>query len=301
MKRCLTTSLTVALAAAHAIAGYPPAAPRDPGEALSSTGRGLRVLSWNIYMLPGPVPNRQLARARCIADSVAHSEYDIVVFQEAFNQGAVRTMRERLLSAYPYMYGPFNNGGPPLRFSSGVWILSRIPLRLVGTIRYGMARSFDRVARKGAALLEGQWNGHAFQLVGTHMQADDHPTVRERQRHELLTGLLQPFKRIGVPQIICGDLNTERADEAEYRSMLDELRAEDGTIDGPQQLSYDAVSNKLANKVWEGTRTTVDYVLLRLNGAVVRTISRSIRVFKGDDRAGGDLSDHYAVACHLIF
>jgi len=303
MKRWLTTTLFLVIVGACR-AHEPPSVSGDgtPASPPSGQDRELRILTWNIYMLPGFLPKRQVERAEVIADSVAGSGYDILVFQEAFNHGAVRVIRSRLGSAYPYMYGPFNRGGSPVRFSSGVWVLSRIPLRLVGTIEFGSAKSFDRAARKGAALLEGEWNGRAFQLLGTHLQADDHPSVREAQFRELSTGLLLPFKREGVPQIICGDMNTESTREEEYRSMLEELCAEDGRIEGPQKTSYDARSNRLADKVWENTCSTVDYVLLRLNGALIRSVKRSIRVFKCPGRKGDlDLSDHYGVACTLYF
>ena len=304
MKRWLTTALflvVVRVCPAHEPPSVRGDCPADPPP-ISDQARELRILSWNIYMLPGFLPKRQVQRAQVIADSLAISGYDILVFQEAFNHGAVRAMRSRLSSAYQYMYGPFNRGGSPVRFSSGVWVLSRIPLRLIGTIEFGPAKSFDRAARKGAALLEGEWNGRPFQLLGTHLQADDHPAVREAQFRELAASLLRPFNREGVPQIICGDMNTESSHEVEYRVMREELCAVDGLIEGPQKTSYDAGSNRLADKVWENTCTTVDYVLLRLNGAVIHSVTRSIRVFKDPGRKGGtDLSDHYGVACSLSF
>jgi len=284
--------------------------PRDRnGDPLADTTahcareRELKILTWNIYMLPGIVPMKgQVDRARAIADTLDRSDCDIIVFEEAFHHGAVRTLRERLRSAYPNMYGPFNRGGSPMRFSSGVWVVSRLPLRLLGTIEFQEAKSFDRAARKGAALLEGEFNGRRFQILGTHVQADDFPTVRALQLKEIYTGLLAKFRCDGVPQIICGDMNTENIRVAEYDAMLFSLDAQDGASDGAQQTSYDAQTNRLADKVWKNTRSTVDYILLRLNGAVISSVKRSMSVIRAPWRKRHvDLSDHYGVLCELVF
>jgi hypothetical protein len=95
-------------------------------------------------------------------------------------------------------------------------------------------------------------------------------------------------------------MNTMHGQAAEYHAMLEGLNAEDGALQGPQQLSYDAGTNSLANKVWEGTCTTIDYVLLRLNGAVIGPVTRRISVIKHPWRKRQhDLSDHYGVVCEL--
>jgi endonuclease/exonuclease/phosphatase family metal-dependent hydrolase len=298
MKRWLTTSLQL-LIVAGAVAHDPPATDgRSPAAAVPP--RDLKILSWNIYMLPGIVPMKgQVSRAHAIADTIVRCDFDIIVFQEAFHHGAVRVIEQALASAYPYMYGPFNEDRGPA-FNSGVWVLSRIPLRVLATIEFGKARNFDRFARKGAALLEGEWNGRAFQLIGTHLQAADHPDVRREQFNELYAGLLLPFQREGVPQIICGDMNTEHAHTGDHHTMLDRLRAEDGSLEGEQRQSYDAKSNKLAHKVWKNACTTVDYVLLRFNGAVIPKVKRTVSVIKSRWRKHSeDLSDHYGVVCEL--
>jgi hypothetical protein len=82
--------------------------------------------------------------------------------------------------------------------------------------------------------------------------------------------------------------------------MLDRLRAEDGSFEGEQRQSYDAKSNKLAHKVWKNACTTVDYVLLRFNGAVIPKVKRTVSVIKSRWRKHReDLSDHYGVVCEL--
>ncbi|HEX2618396.1 MAG TPA: endonuclease/exonuclease/phosphatase family protein, partial [Flavobacteriales bacterium] len=264
-----------------ATAKQPPVPADDPLTLPAvSVGADLKILSWNIYMLPGIVPLKaRLSRARSIADTLVQSDYDIVVFQEAFHAGAVRILAARLRARYPFMYGPFNADGASMRYSSGVWVLSRTPLRLLGTIEFGDARNFDRTARKGAALLEGEHAGRTFQVLGTHLQAGDLPSVRAHQFQELYTDLLTRYHRDGVPQIICGDMNTGPDEEA-YCDMLHSLDAEDGAPEGAQRESYDGTTNRLAERVWRRARTTLDYVLLRVNGTIVRSVRRTVSVMK---------------------
>ena len=45
----------------------------------------LKVLTWNIYMLPWMVPgNHKRERAYSIVDEIRKSDFDVIVFQEAF-------------------------------------------------------------------------------------------------------------------------------------------------------------------------------------------------------------------------
>jgi len=268
-----------------------------------SKNRDLRILSWNIYMLPpiAPVVGR-VDRAHAIVDTLKHSEFDIIVFQEAFNHFAIKVIRDSLAAVYPYMYGPFNPRKNPFQISSGVWVISKIPLDLKGTIEYKIAKETDRVARKGAALLEGSWNGKKFQIIGTHLQAQNHPDIRRLQIRHMYDSLISKYRVEGVPQIICGDMNTEIEIEKNYKDMLRGLDAEDGAISGKQTMTYDGTNNALALSVWKKDKTTLDYILLRRNGSHTNVINRHVGVFKRTWKKGHtDLSDHYAMACDVKF
>lgn len=268
-----------------------------------SKNRDLKILSWNIYMLPpiAPVAGR-VERAHAIVDTLKHAGFDIIVFQEAFNHNAVKVIRDSLSAIYPYMYGPFNPRKNPFQISSGVWVISKIPLELKGTIEYKIAKETDRVARKGAALLEGTWNDKKFQIIGTHLQAQNHPDIRRLQIRHMYDSLINKFRVEGVPQIICGDMNTEIEIAKNYKDMLKGLDAEDGAISGSQTMTYDGTNNELALSVWKKDKTTLDYILLRRNGSRTNVINRHVGVFKRTWKKGHiDLSDHYAMACDVKF
>jgi endonuclease/exonuclease/phosphatase family metal-dependent hydrolase len=265
--------------------------------------RDLKIMSWNIYMLPGIVPMKgRVERAHAIVDTLLHAETDIIVFQEAFHQKAVKVIRDGLSAAYPYMYGPFNPANSPFRISSGVWVISKIPLALKGTIEFKVAKETDVVARKGAALMEGEWNGKNFQILGTHLQAQNQAAIRKIQFHHIYDSLLAKYKVDGVPQIICGDMNTEVEIATCYKDMLKSLDAEDGELAGIQKVTYDGTNNELALSVWKYAKTTLDYVLLRANGADISSVHRKVGVFKRQWKKGRyDLSDHYGVICEVKF
>ena len=262
----------------------------------------LKILSWNIYMLPpiAPIPGR-IERAHAIVDTLKHAETDIIVFQEAFHHGAVKVIRDSLSKIYPYMYGPFNPRKNMFQISSGVFIISKIPLELKGVIEYKIAKETDRVARKGAALLEGTWNGRKFQILGTHLQAQNHPDIRRLQIRHMFDSLITKYKEEGVPQIICGDMNTEIEISKNYKDMLTGLDAEDGDITGIQKMTYDGTNNELAQSVWKKDKTTLDYILFRRNGSGMSLTNRHVGVFKKRDWKKGktDLSDHYAMMCDV--
>lgn len=273
------------------------------GDNTPQTQRDLKIVSWNIYMLPPIVPMKgRLERAAAIVDTLQHADMDIIVFEEAFHHAAVSIIREGLKNVYPYMYGPFNPSHSPFRISSGVWVISKVPLDLKGTIEYKVARENDQIAKKGAALLEGTWNGKRFQVLGTHLQAQNQPKVRSIQIHHMFDSLLAKYKVEGVPQIICGDMNTEIEIEKNYKDMLATLDAEDGETSGIQKMTYDGTNNELALSVWKYAKTSLDYILLRKNGCDISVVDRHVGVFKRQWKKGRhDLSDHYAIVCDVKF
>ncbi|MCW5908533.1 MAG: sphingomyelin phosphodiesterase [Chitinophagales bacterium] len=259
----------------------------------------LKILSWNIYMLPAPVirPGK-LDRARKITEHLQQADFDIIVFQEAFHKQARRIIGKGLKEKYPFRYGPANKGGFSFKTNSGIWVVSRIPLNVLGTIQFKDCKGIDCYSRKGAMLLEGEANGKKFQILGTHLQSEDADLVREKQMDQIFLELLTKYHEPEVPQIICGDLNTESDIKEHYCAMLDCLDAEDGEFDSVEKFTYDGVNNEIAQSYGAKTKFTLDYILFRANGAKVKTMKRFVSVLK---RGKKHLSDHYGVACEVKF
>ncbi len=260
--------------------------------------RNLKILSWNIYMLPKIVPQKgKLERAQAIVDEIKKSDFDVIVFQEAFLKDARELIGEGLKDLYPYTYGPANTGGF-IRFHSGVWVVSKIEMKLLNTVAFKNCANNDCFARKGAMLLEGVWHDKPFQILGTHLQADGFDKIREKQMDQIYLELLAENKKEGVPQIICGDMNTESEMKAHYCAMLDCLDAQDGDISSIEKCSYDGENNPIAQSFGVNKKTNYDYILVRSNGSKMKTMKRLVSVMKKGKKF---LSDHYGVVCELKF
>ena len=263
--------------------------------------RKLKILTWNIYMLPFCSKiHKNCKRAMAIAQEIPGYAYDIIVFEEAFDHKARNIIRNHLKDYYPFMYGPANKSAFSLRTNSGLWFLSKIPLRQLEQIEFKNRFGIDALARKGAVLFEGEWQGQPFQLLGTHLQNDSPDSVRYGQCHEIAEKLLKKYTKSDTPQIVCGDFNIEFAKSVNYGKMLKILDAENGSLKGNLQTSFDEVNNKLAHKE-NGEKQLIDYVLVR-NLEKVMDIERQVSVLKGCIRdIDSDLSDHYGIEASVNF
>ncbi|HWB62732.1 MAG TPA: sphingomyelin phosphodiesterase [Chitinophagales bacterium] len=273
-------------------------APDGPEVTSDNNDKDLKVLSWNIYMLPRMVVRKgKRERAHAIVENLKNSDFDIIVFEEAFLPAARKIITEGLGKLFPYQYGPVNNS-PNIKTNGGVWVISKIKLKTIKTIQFKECATWDCLARKGAMLLEGQWNGKTFQIMGTHLQADQYQEIRYKQMDEIYSELLAPYRRDGVPQLVCGDMNTEAEITERYCKMLDCFGAENGEISGVEKSTYDGTDNDIAQSYGVHTKTTYDYILVRNNGVKLRAIKRFVSVLKKGKK---QLSDHYGIVCELRF
>lgn len=269
-------------------------------EAPGASAEELKILSWNIYMLPYfSLFNGNGRRAEVIGDQLISSDYQIIVFQEAFSSKCRAILQKKLAEKYPYRYGPANPTQWPHRTNSGLWVLSKVPLTQLGAIRFRLAKGIDMVAHKGAVLFEGKYNGSCFQLLATHLQADNVPGVRQIQCREI-HGLLETHSRPEVPQLLCGDFNVAMSDGRSYRQMLQTLDAQNGELSGQLKVTYDEINNNLAHKKG-GSSEILDYILTR-NSHLIDKIERRISEFYHHEPSFcSHLSDHYAMEVSVRF
>jgi endonuclease/exonuclease/phosphatase family metal-dependent hydrolase len=261
----------------------------------------LKILTWNIYMLPYcSWINGNLRRARTIAQNLSKSGYDIILFEEAFDHLARRILKKQLKYSYPYIYGPANRSGFSFRTNSGLWVLSKIPLRHLEEIEFEFRFGIDALARKGAVMFEGEWHEQKFQLVCAHLQADSPDILRREQCREMAERLLKKHTKEQIPQIICGDFNIEIDDKENYEYMLTTLESQNGNIDGGIQISYDEIDNELAKEI-NGKKRLIDYILVR-NAKSLFNITRHVSVIKGHQNNNiYNLSDHYGIEACINF
>jgi endonuclease/exonuclease/phosphatase family metal-dependent hydrolase len=229
------------------------------------------------------------------------SDYDVIVFQEAFQRKARKRIFRQLHEQYPYQSGPANQKLISYKTNSGLWIFSKHPIVSSHSIIFKNKSGIDAFSRKGALIAEVMVNGNAIQIAGTHLQNSGHPWIRQSQCVEFYNRLLKPFYRENVPQIVCGDFNINRKKEEEYNFMLQTLRATDGELAGTLQYSYDRLQNDLHVEAGE-SRDLIDYILLRDPSNQFASTSREIKAIrKSWDRIHTDLSDHFALEAELKF
>lgn len=261
----------------------------------------MKILSWNIYMLPGFLGCGKLERSEAIGKLLAKSEYDVIVFQEAFYGPARKRIHQLLKSVYPYQAGPANNNALSLRTNSGLWIFSRYPIIREFSIAYETRYGIDALSRKGALLVELDVKGQRVQVIGTHLQNAGNTWRKHSQCAELFHKVIKQFARPNVPQIICGDFNIDKYQASdEYSSVLATLQAKDSDLQ-EQVYSYDRLNNDL-NVERGTTRELIDFIFIRSNAAQFSVKQKSIRIFKQAwHKNHNDLSDHYGVEAEFEF
>lgn len=261
----------------------------------------LKILSWNIYMLPRHIKHTgKLPRAKEIGKLLKESDYDIIVFQEAFHGGARRRIRKALADSFAYRIGPANRHYFGFKTNSGIWILSKTPITKIATINFKECEGPDCWAHKGALLVEGEKDGKKFQVLGTHLEAGGPQTIRDGQYKEINDFLLDKYAQPGVPQFVCGDFNTGCNDTICYPTMLSTLKAEDGEPYGDQKYTADGTLNDF--KRGHKSRRLIDYIFYRGNGYTVKSIQRQIKIFTAPWKKDyKDLSDHFAVEAVIEF
>jgi len=281
-------------------------------EAEEATGT-LNVLSWNIFMRPASLFfDGQMERAKHIGALLKDSEYDVLVFQEAFGRKSMRLLHEALDGAFPYEIKPLNNGKV---FNNGLWVLSRFPIENIIPIFFDACAGVDCGAAKGAVFFEVNKDCIAYQVVNTHLQSMEGPkqeAVRNSQFAQM-KDLLEAQARTGVLQLVAGDMNTARDNENAYQEMVTILNAADDKVLMPEDTycatasatSWGCPNNTLIPDKLKGKTALLDYALVR--NPKPRARPRSIfteRVLRTFTSPWSDkhkhLSDHYAISIKLV-
>jgi len=259
----------------------------------------IKVLSWNIYLLPGIVAMKgKQERAEAIGDVLKTSDYDVIVFQEAFHRKSRKRIEKALHEKFPYQAGPANQRLISLKTNSGIWIFSKHPILATRSIIFKNRSGIDAFSRKGALLAEIEIHHQRVQVIGTHLQNSGPVWIRQSQCAEFYHRVLKPEFKPNVLQIICGDFNINQKNEEEYLLMLQTLNARDGELAGELKYSYDRARNDLHVETGNDAEL-IDYILVR-DPVDSKIINRKILAFhKRWSKTHCDLSDHFALEAHV--
>ncbi len=271
----------------------------------SSDNDKLSILTWNLYMRPRMVfLNGQVKRAHAIVEQLKDQNIDVIVFQEAFDHKARNIIWKGLKEKFPYQ-----TGAPKrkrfYRLSTGVFIISKLPLNVKDDIFFSISGSIECFASKGAILVDLIKNNHKVQIIGTHLQSADGRKVsgqqiRQIQYEEIKNKLMIPHTETGVPQFLVGDLNTRKDDKKNYEQLLSIMEVEDGEIVGENQFSHVGGKNDLVSSS-KDKEQLIDYVLCKKNGSKLNFTKRCVKIFQQKwSKHNKDLSDHYSVLVEII-
>jgi len=258
---------------------------------------------------------RNAPRAAAIGAALLELDYDVLCLEKVFDERGRRALDEALSDRYPYRYGPVNCRGC-IKQTSGVYVLSRLPLEEVREIRYEACAGVDCFSRKGAVLLRGALHDRPFQIIATHLQGGAEPDqlprmqpIREKQLQQVIDELVTPFARPGEPLFLCGDLVTPRFNEripaepsAGYSNLIRLFTAQNGP---ETRITLDERPSVNDLGPPGGTRTgELDYVLVVNRGVDLRLRwRRHVLRRRGWDGSKNrqDLSYRYAVGIEATF
>ena len=248
----------------------------------------LRILSWNIKMMPIPYSwfHNSVERTENIIQALKNSKtYDVILFQEAFSEKIQKMIFEGLQSIYPHQIIP-KDQTKILKTNSGLWIISRNPITLIDEISFSHIRGWDKLSSKGAKLYSIIKNEQEFYLINTHLQSDykkKYSNVRTNQYTEINENLILPHVKQGIPLIMCGDLNISKP--SCLRPLLKKLKLKNGLLSGKLQFSTMGQYKEL-----------LDYILVKTETFKFQSVERKIQNISVNLFINPiQLSDHYPI------
>ncbi|MFJ8212980.1 sphingomyelin phosphodiesterase [Streptomyces sp. NPDC096033] len=314
-----TAAAATAAAAALALASAPAATAAESGSAPR-----LSVLTYNTFLMSKNLyPNwGQDHRAAEIPKASFFQGHDVVVLQEAFDNGASDALKANASAQYPYQTpvvgrsksgwdatgGSYSSTTPE---DGGVTVLSKWPIVRKEQVVYKDACGSDWWSNKGFAYVVLDVNGTKVHVVGTHAQSTDSgcgtgeaAQMRSRQFKAIDAFLDAKNIPAGEQVIVAGDMNVDSR-SAEYSSMLTDLDLAPADARTGHPYSFDTALNSIANYRYPtDPREDLDYVLYRKGNArpsgwennVVKEESTPWTVSSwGTSYTYSNLSDHYPV------
>ncbi|WP_274564077.1 sphingomyelin phosphodiesterase [Streptomyces spiramyceticus] len=320
LRRVPGAALATALAAITMAATVPSASAAPATADVPS----LKVLSYNTFLFSKTLyPNwGQDHRANAIPATSFFQGNDVVVVQEAFDNGASDTLKRNAAAQYPHQTpvmgrskdgwdatgGSYSSTTPE---DGGVAVLSKWPIVRKEQYVYKDACGADWYSNKGFVYSVLDVNGTKVHVVGTHAQSTDPgcdagEAAQMRSRQFKAIDAFLDAKNIPASEqvIVAGDFNVD-SHSAEYASMLADggLAGADSRTGHP--YSFDTADNSIASERYpDDPREDLDYVLHRAGHAkpagwtndVIKEQSAPWTVSSwGKQYTYTNLSDHYPV------
>lgn len=224
----------------------------------------LKVMSWNVFLRPGILKDEQLKRVDSISSALIRINADVVVLQEVFHKKSRKRLIAALSQSYPYhsKMGRKTFWGVP----SGNCIFSKDSIFAQEHIYYKRAIKADKMAKKGAIMVQIEHRGKRFNIFGTHLQAGggtDGAIVRSTQIDQLAELAKQQEETKAA--IFAGDFNIRYGDEL-YGYIVNSLsirNTEPADLEfGTSNLAGHTLTNVNGQPKW------IDFILLKPDDTV---------------------------------
>lgn len=291
----------------------------------------LRVLSYNLFMLPDPFflnmldhKHSDFKNERCEIISKLLGNFDIIMFQEIHPYlnfrctNIIENAKKSGLSYHYYSLGPTFFSKYIL--SNGLLILSRYPIKDCDYLAFKRNNSYDSLMEKGViySKIEISSKFPPLYIFNTHLQASysknkDWEKIRVNQLNELQSFIHSKCNLTKDTIILGGDFNINYYD-IEYQNICKKMYFLSDTFKEVQKplinhtitIPYDKDYNEMTsicmlcnkcklNHVYHLEQQKLDYILYnKYNG--LKHISSSILPLKikSKDYDFTQLSDHYA-------
>lgn len=230
----------------------------------------LKVISWNVFLRPGILKDRQNERVDSIAEQILGMNADVVVLQEVFHKKSRRRLIKSLSETYPFhtAMGRKTFWGVP----SGNCLFSKDSIRSQQFIYFKRATSSDKLAKKGAIMIEIEHGNHSFSISGTHLQAGggaEGAQIRKSQVDQIAA--LAAQQPTSTTSLFAGDFNIQYADTL-FDYVLENLEAITAQPSnqpvGTANFSDHTLTNASGSPKW------IDFILLKSEGLVQFVSSR---------------------------
>ena len=253
----------------------------------SQSSDSLKVVSWNVFLRPGILKDKQLERVDSIAASILKMNADLVVLQEVFHKKSRKKLIKALSEAYPYHteIGKKSFWGVP----SGNCIFSKDSIESQQFIYYKKAMKADKLAKKGAIAVKIEHLGKSFKIYGTHLQAGGGKEGAEIRCSQIdqLASMSEPSE--STTSVFAGDFNIRFMDTL-YEYLGEKLNIAN-FVPVNKELGTANFSDHTLTKASGGPKW-IDFIFLhRANGIRFRTSRiKEPRCFFGKKRSR--ISDH---------
>lgn len=249
----------------------------------------LRMVSFNVWGLPGWMNGAPADRYSRIARQLEQLHPDLVLLQEVWTKKAMGSS-----PAGPEWSTAWSLGQASIFQENGLLTASRHPI-LGGEFHPFQAAALpDSLVKKGALKVTIELaGGFRLNVWNVHLQAGRRDAIRSRQIAELVSWV-HAAKDGQIADVVAGDFNCTPT-SPQYRTLLQQI--------GP---SVQGLSGKLPFTTYDGLSTkpeagkTLDHAFIRL-GSAVEAVKASQRVEFTAERMKDRLSDHLGVETALTF